>query len=245
MDLFLFEKLAVARLRQRCMVDENGLAHVRVDRDGAVTLPAEEWEALGARFHAAIKPSASRLRWSVPLAIPFDVAEIMLMKALPPLGAFFDQAVAAFPNLTLMLFFSGLPLAAMIAHMLTVQREIDRTLSLLALHPRQRPTASPSNPALKLLDLAAIVFIGPHVLIQVYGTLVPDAYRNTPWTGARLDWTGWAGLAVLAALIALRVLAPGKSSINAEAGPATASPLGKVTAVQDQQRAPAFGRKKG
>ena len=246
MDLFLFEKLAVAMLRQRCTIDEAGIAHFRIDAASAVTLPAAEWEALGARFHAAIVPSARRLRWSVPLAIPFVIAEFMLMQAVPPLGALFDSLCVALPGLTPMLLFSGLPLAAMAAHMLTVYREINRTRALLADRPRQHLPATGNSPVSNVVELAAIVFLGPHILIQIYGTLVPDAFRNTPWTGTQLDMSGLAGLAVFAALMTLRVRARFGRPHSSKEPPTFVPPIDPTScATSNPVRAQTFGRKRG
>lgn len=242
MDLFLFEKLAVTRLRQRCTVDETGIAYFRIDGRSAVALPAEEWNALGDRFRAAIRPSARLVRWSVWLAIPVAIAILVLVHALPPLEAAIDRVDAAIPGLIPLLLGSWLPLTAMVIHMLAVQREIDRTHFLLARRPRQSAPVPPPRRALNFAELAAIVLIGPHILIQIYGTLVPDAFRNTPWTGAHLDWSGWAGLALFVVLIALRL-----RDVVRRAQPADSvrPPAAAPRAAGNRLRAEAFGRKQG
>ena len=42
-----------------------------------------------------------------------------------------------------------------------------------------------------------ILTIVPYLLIQVYGSLNPNAYRNTPWTGTQLDLVSVLALAIL------------------------------------------------
>ena len=54
------------------------------------------------------------------------------------------------------------------------------------------------------LEIAALLLVGPHLIVQVYGSLNPDAYRNTPLLGTELDWSGIAGFLILAAILLLR-----------------------------------------
>jgi hypothetical protein len=125
--------------------------------------------------------------------------------------------------------------------MLAVQREIDRTRALLARRPRRNAPAAAPRRALNLAELAAIVLLGPHLVIQIYGTLVPGAFRNTPWTGTRLGWSGWAALALFVVLIALRWREHADRRARRTEEPDPAPPA----AAGNRLRAEVFGRKQG
>ena len=49
------------------------------------------------------------------------------------------------------------------------------------------------------------MLLGPHLLIEIYGSINPDAYRNTPLLGTQLDWTSGVSFAILAAVIYFKV----------------------------------------
>jgi hypothetical protein len=204
-DLFLFEKVAVARLRQRRVEDGSLGVRVRMpDGKGDVRLTAKEWDALGDWFREQVAPSAKRLRLSVWLTLPLIIAFAGIAASVPLLKATAEWLFDAAPSLFMLFLCGALPLTMAALHALAAQRAVDGVDEALADRPRHGISNLPPPKAVNALELIALFLIGPHLIIAVIGTLSPNAFRNTPWTGSHLDLKSLAGLAVLLALGLLR-----------------------------------------
>jgi len=202
----LFETIAITRLRQNSEPITADRTRFRMrDGKGDVILPTADWNALGDRVRDKVRPSARRLLWALVATIPFGIFLCAVIAAVPGLAAALDMVDLFAPGLSVLLITSGLPLYAMARHMLVVQRAVDDVHRSLAAYPRvEASEPAPRKQALQAFEIAALILVGPRLLIQAYGSLNPDAFRNTPWTGAHLDASGVAGLVVLAALALLR-----------------------------------------
>jgi hypothetical protein len=199
MDLFLLEKIAVARLEQACLRDGPAALRFRMDDGkGDVRLTEQEWESLGGWFREAVAPSARRLRLAILFTVPFGIALLAVIANVPALAAVAGRIDNVVPLLLPLLITAGLPLGAAVAHGLAVQRAFDGVKQ--ALLSRARLGASPVPRALNALELIALVLVGPHLLVGLVGSLSPDAFRDTPWSGAQLGLLDLLGLVVLAAL---------------------------------------------
>lgn len=198
----LFESIAVARLQHRCVSLTADRVRFRMGGgEGDVILSNTQWDALGSRFRDAVRPSARALFWALVATIPFGILLCAVIAAVPGLAATIDALDAILPGLSVLLVTSGLPLFAMARHMIAVQRAVDMTRGALATCPRiEASVQAPRKRALQFFEIAALVLVGPHLVIQTYGSLNPQAFRNTPWAGTHLDISGIAGFVVLAAL---------------------------------------------
>lgn len=204
-DLFLFEKIAVTRLRQRRVEDGSIGVRLRMpDGKGDVRLTANEWEALGEWFRARVAPSARRLRLAVWLTLPLIIAFLGIVYNVPVLRAAFERLLEVAAPLVMLFLCGALPLTMAALHSLAVKRAIDGVNSALADRPRHGTSCLPPPRALNTLELVALVLVGPHLIVGIIGTLNPGALRNTPLTGAHLDMRSIAGLIVLLALAILR-----------------------------------------
>jgi hypothetical protein len=204
-DLFLFGKIAVTRLKQRCVEDGSPGVRLRMpDGKGDVRLATHEWEALGGWYRAQVAPSAKRLRLAVWLTLPLIIACLGITANVPVLKAAVEGLFEASPALFMLFLCGGLPLTMAALHARAVQRAVDGVNEALAGRPRLGTSCLPPPRALNVLELIALVLVGPHLVIGIVGSLNPDAFRNTPWTGSHLDAQGLAGLAVLLALGLLR-----------------------------------------
>ena len=176
-------------------------------RDGSnVRLTSDQWNRLGGSCREAIALSARGLRWAVLMTVPFSLMLMVLIANIPGASAAVDALDRRVPGIAVLLIIWFLPVAATTWHMLVVQRAVEETFATLAWQPRCAAPQTGRRGPINALEIAALVLIGPHLLIQIYGTLDPDAFRNTPWTGSRLTASGIAGLAVLVALAGLRWL---------------------------------------
>ena len=203
MDLFLFEKIAVTRLKQRCVDDGSASIRFRMDDGlGDVRLTRQEWEALGGWFRSEVSPSARKLRLAVLLTLPAIIALFGIAANFRPVMVALESIESVSPALLMFLLCAGLPLTFMTLHALAVQRAVDGVRA--ALVDRPRLGASPPPRAINTLELIALVLVGPHLIIGLWGSLFPNAFRNTPWTGTRLDAFGIAGIVLFLVLGYLR-----------------------------------------
>lgn len=204
-DLFLFEKIAVTRLKQRRVEDGSIGVRVRMpDGKGDVRLTANEWEALGGWLRDQVAPSAKRLRLSVWLTLPLIIAFLGIVANIPALKAGFEWLFDQAAPLVMLFLCGGLPLTMAALHALAVQRAMDGVNEALADRPRHGISNLPPPKALNTVELIALVLVGPHLILGIIGTINPDAFRNTPWTGTHLDLRSIAGLVVLLALGVMR-----------------------------------------
>jgi hypothetical protein len=203
-DFFLFEKFALTRLRQRCQV-EGDACRVRRKRGGWVMLSRAEWDEIRECFAARIAPSGKALRWSIWLAIPFAIAVLALLSSVPPIHAALNE-IDGTPGFLLWLVIScGLPVTMAALHIRAVRRALAEVESRLGGRARcEAPAALPPK-AISLFEILALVFVGPHLVVEIIGTLDPNAFLNTPWSGTSLDSYGYAGLAIFAVLGGFRL----------------------------------------
>lgn len=205
MDLFLFEKIAVTRLKQRRVEDGSPGVRLRMpDGRGDVRLTTQEWDALGGWFRTQVAPSARRLRLAVLLTLPLIIAFLAIVANVPSLETIFGWLFNLSPPLAMLFLCGALPLTMTALHALAVQRAIDGVNEALADRPRHGTSGLAPPRALNVVELIALALVGPHLIVGLWGSLFPNAFRNTPWTGAHLDAQGLAGLVVLLALGLLR-----------------------------------------
>jgi len=164
------------------------------DRSGHVALGAEEWEAVGARFATEVRPVGRKTFWlSIGLFPAVFLFGMTIAQILPGSG---------------ILILAGIvlgPIAIYLWQSHRIKRIADAIERELARRPRVAGAPPPpaSRPP-RWLEIACLLLVGPGLIVQIYGSLNPDAFRNTPWTGMHLDWTGIAGFAVLGAMLFYR-----------------------------------------
>ena len=73
----------------------------------------------------------------------------------------------------------------------------------LKLALRNRVAAPPPKPFRipRALEIASFVLVGPHLLLELWGSIRPETYRNTPLLGTELNWTSAISFAVLAGVL--------------------------------------------
>lgn len=178
------------------------------DGSGHVDLPLRDWRALGERFQAETKAIVRRATISTVWMIPGLALYMIVMGSIAyAIDSSTLGGIGAVGFLIMLLF--GPPVIYLWqSH--RVQRIAAAIEAELARHPRvEAPPAVPWRVP-RALEIAALVLIGPHLIVQVYGSFFPDAFRNTPWTGMHLNWSGIAGFAVLAILVFFRWRARGQ-----------------------------------
>lgn len=182
--------LASSGFRHRATAVPGGRVLYRLaDGSGHVALHEREWDAVGVAFDEATQPVMRRVRWlSVALFPAIFLYAMTLGQVVPGAGLL----------VLLGIFFGPLGIYLWQSHRIAaISRLIEAELAQL---PRvAAPPADPSR-APRWLEIAALLIVGPGLIVQLYGSFDPGAFRNTPWSGAHFDWKGWLGLAVLCGL---------------------------------------------
>jgi hypothetical protein len=241
-DLFLYEHIARTRLRQGCVEDGSGGFYYRMGEGrGAVRLSASEWEWVEGRFREEIALTAKALKLAIWMTIPFGLLLVVIIASIPPLQAALSAFDRVVPLLLPFLITSALPLGMMAQHMLAVQHAVDRSRARLQSRPRCTvPPGTGRRRGLNTLELVALVAVGPHLVFEIYGSINPAGFRNTPFSGTHLDLWGLTGIAVLVLMAALRWREARKAS---PASPASAPAQHAPAAAAPVRGRQGFGRR--
>ncbi|WP_136943069.1 hypothetical protein [Sphingomonas baiyangensis] len=197
--------MARLRFRQRGEAMRDGTVHVDPrDGGGRVPMPREEWDRCVDWFACEIRPATRALKLLILLQIPLAILTLGILTRLDliaPIDRMFAGAFAIVPVLVVTCW----PLLLGAAIYWRAYRTIVRHFADgLAQRPRV-PAADRTTRRLHLAEIVALVLVGPHLLIALYGTLAPNAFDHTPWMGTRLGpldligfallgWIGWRHL---------------------------------------------------
>ncbi|MGZ8350272.1 MAG: hypothetical protein ACXWU2_09610, partial [Allosphingosinicella sp.] len=157
------------------------------------SLDAGEWRALNVRFDDESRMVLRTAKLALLILFPATFAYAMTLGQIIP-GAGIVILAAIFLGPPAIYLWQSHKVAR-------IARNLDAELA-----GRLRVAAPPIAPprALRVLEIACLLVVGPHLILQVYGSLNPNAYRNTPLLGTELDWSGLAGFLVLATILFLR-----------------------------------------
>ncbi len=187
-------QLAASGFQRRATAVSGGrIVHRLADGAGHVGLDAGEWRAVGEHFAAQARPVRRTVRYlSAGLFPAIFLFGMTIGQVLPGAG---------------LVIVAGILLGPLAIYLWQSHRinRIARVIEAeLARKPRvAAPAVIESRPP-RWLEIAFMLLVGPGLIVQVYGSLNPDAFRNTPWSGTHLGWPGIAGFAVLAAMLFLR-----------------------------------------
>ena len=203
-DASLLQKTAKLRLRQRLVVDRGGSLFYRFRDGGLVAISREEWLALANGYEEEVAPASRRLRWAFNLSVPFAIAMIGLLAHSGPI----ERSINLLPSLAQMVIMlaivAGMPFTFLFLHYRTVRRATEGLDSTLRPRPRVQAEVAPRPAGLDTLEILGLVLVGPTLVLQMAGSLVPGIFRNTPLAAMRIDAVGIAGFAVIAALLIVR-----------------------------------------
>jgi len=186
-------ELAKINFRDRATPRDGRVAYRLADKSGHVSLDAGEWAAMIAQFDResgkvlrtarrcliGLLPGIFVYGMTLAHVLPFGGLIIVLAFFLGPPGIYFWQS----------------------NRIDRIARRIDAQLAgrpKVAAPPRQ-PWRVPRG-----LEIACAVLVGPHLLFEVYGSINPGAYRNTPLLGTQLNWTSFISFSVIAAIVYFR-----------------------------------------
>lgn len=199
MVFLLPDKLTRLRLHQSFV--GTGQSHFRLAKGRAVALEPGEWQQIAAFYHARTYRTGLWLRRSLWLQIPFTIALLVLTVNVGVLNDLVEWLDSLAPGVMVVVYTLGWPLAALWRHVRAVQHAIDDIHAELA----KRPVVLIDEPAglseLNTLERLLMIFMGPSVFIDLYGSINPEAYRNTPFLGRELGWTSLIALAVFGLII--------------------------------------------
>ncbi|HEX8366752.1 MAG TPA: hypothetical protein VF603_15845 [Allosphingosinicella sp.] len=182
--------LAASGFQHRATTLPDGRVVYRlVDGSGHVALRKKEWDAVGIAFDEATRPVGRRV----------NGLSVALYPAIFLFAVSFGQVIPGAGLIILLAIFLG-PVAIYLWQSNRIESISRRIEAELASLPRvAAPPADPSR-APRWLEIVAMLIVGPGLIIQLYGSFDPGAFRNTPWSGTHFDWKGWLGVAVLCGL---------------------------------------------
>lgn len=197
MQVEFSHQLAKVRFQHRVTELPDGkLAYRLSDGTGYVRLTKSEWHDVGTFFNESVAPSKRRATVEMLLWIPGYVLFIAIAGAIIP-----KEFARALPNWLYSLIFLGplfaTPFVIYLRHSFHVKRVSD---AIDATFARRPPTSVPQREPWRppfWLDVLGLLFVGPHLIVSVIGELDPDFFRNTPFTGSRLDALAVFGFALI------------------------------------------------
>jgi hypothetical protein len=199
LDFGFSRRLAESGFAHRATEAPNGRIVYRLaDGSGHVSIDRGEWNRLTAEFSAEAKAIVRQALWCGGFLFPgIFVFGMTIGQVLPGAGLIIVLGIFLGPP--------GLYLWQSY-RVKWAARALEEKLTF-----RNRVSAPPPVPFRlpRWIEIASFVLVGPHLLLEIYGTIDPDAYRNTPLLGTSLDWTSAVSFAILAAVTYFRVRADG------------------------------------
>lgn len=195
LDIGFSRRLAVSGFEHRAVEGPGGRIVYRLaDGSGHVSIERHEWNALLTEFTLEARAAVRQARWCFVGLFPgIFIFAMTIGQLLPGAGLL----------IVLGIFFG--PPGIYLWQSYRVKRAAKAVEEKLAF--RNRVAAPPPVPFQlpRWIEIASFVLVGPHLLIEIYGSINPDAYRNTPLLGTELDWTSGVSFAILAAVFYFRV----------------------------------------
>lgn len=193
--------LAASGFQHRALPVQSGIVVYRLaDRSGFVAVPIDQWDALGQEFSSRAAPIQRRAHWLMGGIVP----GVVLIGLFGMFGQGLGDWVGSLLGISILLLLWVGPIAVYLWQSHRVRRialEIEGRLQRCrrVAAPRQGKAGPP-----RWLEIVLTLLVGPALLLQIYGTINPEAYRGTPLSGTSLNWVGLAGLAALAFYYLLR-----------------------------------------
>jgi hypothetical protein len=191
LDIGFSRRLVESGFEHRAVEAPGGRIVYRLaDGSGHVSLQRHEWDALRTEFTLKARTIVRQARWAFVFLFPgIFIFGMTIAQVIPGAGLL----------IVLGIFFG--PPGIYMWQSYRVKWAAKAVEEKLAFH--RRVAAPPPVPFQlpRWIEIASFVLVGPHLLIEIYGTINPDAYRNTPLLGTSLDWTSAISFAILAAVI--------------------------------------------
>ncbi len=180
-------QLAKINFKDRATVQGGVVTYRLADKSGHVSLDVAEWRALNDEVDARSAEVLRKAKLCL-FALPFAVFAfgMTLAQVMPGAGLVIVAALFLGPP-AIYLWQSN--------RIDRIAREIDELLAA-----RPKVAAPPPAPwrMPRWLEIACAVLVGPHLILEVLGSLYPDAYRNTPLLGTSLNWTSLVSALLIA-----------------------------------------------
>ena len=180
-------QLAKINFKDRATVHGGKVTYRLADKSGHVSLDIAEWQSLNDELDVRsgeVLRRAKRCLFMLPFAV--FAYGMTLAQVMPGAGLIIVAALFLGPP-GIYLWQSN--------RIERIAREIDEVLA-----DRPKVIAPPRAPwrMPRWLEIACAVLVGPHLVLEVFGSIYPDAYRNTPLLGTSLNWTSFVSFTLIA-----------------------------------------------
>ena len=193
-DISFSRKLAESGFERRASPAPGGrIIYQLADKSGHVSVARTEWDSLLGEFSEKVRRVQRTAKWWFAGLFPgIFVFAMTIGQIVPGAGLL----------IVLGIFFG--PAAIYLWQSHQVRWAADAVELELAL--RNQVSAPPPNPfqAPRWLEIVFFVLVGPHLALELVGSLYPDAYRNTPLLGTELNWLSAISFAILSAILYLK-----------------------------------------
>ena len=167
-------------------VPGRGVVYRLRDRSGHVALPALEWDRLQQRLAEETKPVNRRTNWLFAGLIPGIFLFGLTLGQILPFGGIV---------ILVGLFFG--PGAIYLWRARRIEQIARGIEAELARWPKAGPPPPVPGRTPRWMRIALFLLVGPELVLQIWGTLNPQAYAGSPWAGMHLEVPGIAGLVLL------------------------------------------------
>ena len=189
----LFAHLAKINFKDRATIQGGRVTYRLADGSGHVDLDAAEWRSMNAAFDEQSARCCARRGAGCSCCFPVSSSTAMTLGQVMP-GAGLIIVAGIFlgpPGIYLWQSHRIKRIAA------TIEAELACRNKVAA--PRPAPWRVPRG-----LEIACAVLVGPHLIFEVYGSIHPEAYRNTPLLGTSLNWTSLVSFSIIATIVYFR-----------------------------------------
>lgn len=194
LDISFSRKLAESGFERRASpASGGGIVYQLADKSGHVCVAKAEWENLLGEFSGKVRRVQRTAKWWFAGLLPgIFVFAMTIGQIVPGAGLL----------IVLGIFFGPPAIYLWQSYQIRWAAEaVERKLTL-----RNRVAGPPLKPfqAPRWLEIVFFVFVGPHLALEMVGSLDPDIYRNTPLLGTELNWLSALSFAILAVILYLR-----------------------------------------
>jgi hypothetical protein len=183
-------ELAKIHFKDRATIGDGRVTYRLADGSGHVGLDAAEWRAMNAEFDERSRQVLRKARrWLIGLFPGIFLYGMTVGQIMPGAGLIIVAGIFLGPP--------GIYLWQ--SHRIkAISRDIENVLA-----DRPKVVAPPRAPwrIPRWLEIICAVLVGPHLILEVFGSIYPEAYRNTPLLGTSLNWTSLVSFSVIVAIL--------------------------------------------
>ena len=194
------------RWRHRCYRDADGSVRLQRKDGQFAALTPGQYDAIQTRLAAAMRPVNRRLRWGFALSIPMMILTLACTSAIGADHVIDGLAIPGASMAAGVLVIAWWPFLFLWLHWRGTNA-VDAAVEEVLLQFPLAPAPPPRPRAWQTLEIIALFVVGPGLLADIFGSIFPHAFDNTPLMGRSIGLWSAVGILVCALLIGPRLAA--------------------------------------